>query len=261
MSTVAQTETTHAVILAAGFGSRLAPEEGHKILAKIGGRSLLDYHLDNFARLGVEHLTVVTGYKNEALTEALESRSLPQGMQLRAAYNADFESSNGISVLAGVDAAVEALGADSALPFWLTMSDHIFDPALMERIERDFLPVEPGTIEGMLGVDHKLDTIFDMPDANKIAVSNGEFQDIGKELEVFNLIDVGLFWCGGGFVEALRAEKAERGDCNTSDAVRRLCAADAFCFWDVGPHLWQDVDTPEARAHAERLVVGWSSGE
>jgi 1L-myo-inositol 1-phosphate cytidylyltransferase len=257
MSSQPPTETTHAIILAAGFGSRLGAEEGHKLLARVGGRSLLDYHLDNFATLGVRQVTVVTGYRNDALAAELRRHSLPRGMNLETAFNADFESSNGISVLAGVDAALETFGADEALPFWLTMSDHVFEPELFVRLRDDFLGVDSPNVEGMLGVDRKLDTIFDMPDANKIAFANGHFSDIGKELDVFEMIDVGLFWCNHGFVQALRDEKTRRGDCNTSDAVRRLAAEEAFCFWDVGECLWQDVDTPEARAHAERLVKEW----
>ena len=257
MSATDKPQTTHAIILAAGFGSRLAAQEGHKILAELGGRALLDYHLDNFATLGVRQVTVVTGYENQALTQELERRSTPSGIELNTAYNPDFESSNGISVLAGVDAAVEAMGDHKAVPFWLTMSDHLFDPALFDRLADDFLPIEDTAFKGMLAIDRKLDTIFDMPDANKVAFANGQFTDIGKGLERFDMIDVGLFWCDSGFVDALRTEKAHRGDCTTSDAVRRLSDDGTFCFWDIGPHLWQDVDTPEARAHAEGLLRGW----
>jgi 1L-myo-inositol 1-phosphate cytidylyltransferase len=250
-------QTTHAIILAAGFGSRLGAQEGHKLLARIGDRSLLDYHLDNFSALGVQQVTVVTGYRNDALAANLRRHSVPQGMTLKTAYNADFESSNGISVLAGVDEAIDNFGVDEALPLWLTMSDHIFEPDLFVRLRDAFIGGDPPDCQGMLGVDHKLDTIFDMPDANKIGFANGQLSDIGKSLDVFEMIDVGFFWCNHGFVEALRAEKQRRGDCTTSDAVRRLAAEDAFCFWDVGECLWQDVDTPEAREHAKGLVEQW----
>ncbi|MGM0557135.1 MAG: NTP transferase domain-containing protein [Myxococcota bacterium] len=245
--------TTHAIILAAGFGSRLQPEEGHKILARVGGRPMLDYHLDNFGRLGVTDITVVTGYESEALMEQLEQWSVPRKIELHAAYNPDFESGNGQSVLAGVDAARDQLG-DGATPFWLTMSDHLFDPAIFDRLAESWEPSDDTGV--MLAVDYKLDTIFDMPDANKLRVNDGELEAIGKELEDFDRVDVGLFWCGEPFVEALRAELDERGDCSTSDAMRRLAAKNQAEYWDVGEALWQDVDTPEARAHAESLRLG-----
>src|SRR5690606_29328045 len=65
--------TRHAIILAAGLGSRLQAQEGHKLLAMVGGRTLLSHHLDNFKRLGVSHITVVTGYRHEALERAVEA--------------------------------------------------------------------------------------------------------------------------------------------------------------------------------------------
>jgi choline kinase len=247
------TETTHAIILAAGFGSRLQPEEGHKILTRVNDRPLLDYHLDNFERLGVTDITVVTGFESEALMERLEEWSVPRQIDLHAAYNPDFESGNGQSVLAGVDAARRTLGED-ATPFWLTMSDHIFDPRLFDELADSWEPADSAGV--MLAVDFKLDAIFDMPDANKLRVVDGRLEAIGKELEDFDRVDVGLFWCDTPFVDALEAELAERGDCSTSDAMRRLAARGEARFWDVGEYLWQDVDTPEAHEHAERLGLG-----
>lgn len=250
-------DTTHAIILAAGFGSRLQPEEGHKILTRVQGRPLLDYHLDNFARLGVTDITVVTGFESEALMEQLEQWSVPRKIALHAAFNPDFESGNGQSVLAGVDTARERFG-DSATPFWLTMSDHLFDPRIFDRLADDWQP--DNDTGAMLAVDHKLDTIFDMPDANKLRTDDDTLVAIGKGLEQFDLVDVGLFWCGEPFVAALEAELEERGDCSTSDAMKRLAAHGQADFWDIGAYLWQDVDTPRAHAYAEGLELG-ASGE
>lgn len=243
-------KTKHAIILAAGMGSRLAAEEGHKILARVGGRPMIDYHLENFARLGVEHITIVTGHRREELEATLAGWPLPENMTIHFAYNPDFLKSNGISILAGVDQCI------GEAPFWLSMSDHLFEPALFDDLVK-FMASEPAGFQGLLGVDYKLESVFDMPDANKIDLQEGQFS-IGKDLESYNTIDVGFFWCGRGFVQALRDEREARGDCNTSDAVRRLVAAEEFCFWDVQERLWQDVDTPGARAHAERLIKGWS---
>ena len=216
--------TRHGMILAAGKGSRLNAEEGHKLLAKIDDRPLIDYHLANFHALGVDTVVIVTGYMHRELEDQLADWSLPEGMRFEFAYNPDFELSNGVSVLAGTRR------FDG--PFWLVMSDHIFEPKLFARL-RDEAPRFEAEIDGMLGVDYKLDTIFDS-------------------------VDVGLFWCGEGFIEALEAETANRGDSNTSDAVRRLDAARRFEFWNVDDVLWQDVDTPGARAHAEKLSERWN---
>ncbi len=247
--------TRHAIILAAGLGSRLQAQEGHKLLAMVGGRTLLSHHLDNFKRLGVSHITVVTGYRHEALERAVEAACAGERLQVQTSYNAQFHGANGLSVLSGI-AHAQAHNASHALPCWLTMADHLFEPALFDDLATR-APFAP-EIEGALYIDRKLDTIFDMPDATKVALDDDDqLLAIGKDIDPYNVIDVGLFWCGPGFIEALEAERDARGDCSTSDAVRRLSAKRAFAFPDVGAALWQDVDTPEARAHAEILIKRW----
>lgn len=246
-------DTNCAVILAAGYGSRLRPDEGHKLLATIGDRPLLEHHIANFATLGVDHLVVVTGFRADDLAEAVHRLGADAPMQIDCVRNEDFDGGNGLSVLTGAD----ALETDGRLPaFWLTMSDHLFDPALFAGLAGRIDAAADDRTEGALMIDRKLDTIFDMPDANKLRLNHGEFA-IGKQLDQFDAVDIGLFWCGPGFVKALRQTRTQRGDCNTSDAVRRLHADGRFAFVDVGEHLWQDVDTPGARQHAEKLWKRW----
>src|SRR5690554_1477866 len=183
------TPTAHAIILAAGFGSRLQADEGHKLLVKIGGRTMLSWHLENFHRLGVSRVTVVTGYENEVLARAIAEGEARESITVRCAHNPDFKTSNGISVLAGVDAARAEMGG-AATPFWLTMSDHLFDPALFGKLRESFAPAfsaAASEVEGMLVVDLELETIFDMPDANKLAFEpgttpgEGPLRAIGKD--------------------------------------------------------------------------------
>jgi choline kinase len=236
--------TKDALILAAGLGSRLSAEEGHKLMARVGGVAMLGHHLEGLERLGVTTLTVVTGHANEELEAQLDAWSSP--IKIQYVYNPEYRKSNGLSVLAGAN----KIGG----PFWLLMSDHLFEPALFDRLRQDAPRIEAS--QGMLAIDLKLDTIYDMPDATKLQLED-HLVAIGKDIEPFNVVDAGLFWCGPGFVRALEQELELRGDCSTSDAVRRLDASREFLFWDVGPHLWQDVDTPGARAHAEGLLAAW----
>lgn len=232
------------VILAAGYGSRLDAPEGHKILAHIGGKPLVDWHLENFSRAGAREVIIVTGYEHEELSTALSAWDVPEPMNVRTVFNPHFELSNGVSILS----------ADPSPPFWLVMADHLIDPRLFDRLEQLALHCEEIGAQGALAVDYDLDQIFDMPDANKLRLRDGKLDAIGKELEIFECVDVGLFWCDAGFLQALRKERADRGDCNTSDAMRRLDALDQAVFWDVEDAWWQDVDTPGARQHAEQLV-------
>lgn len=251
------THTAHAIILAAGFGSRLQASEGHKLLARLGGRTLLDWHLEGFRKMGVTHITIVTGYRHEALEQAVHQACDDLALTVTTAYNPQYEGSNGLSVLAGIEHA-KARFAPQSFPFWLTMADHIFDPAFFPTVHDRFKPSE--TTQGALFVDYKLDDIYDMPDATKVALDeHGKLQNISKALTDFQAVDVGLFWCDTGFVDALHQELDTRQDCSTSDAVKRLSARDQFEFVDIGSYLWQDVDTPGARAHAETLITEWQT--
>lgn len=248
--------TTHAVILAAGFGSRLGAKEGHKLLAQVGGRTMLEHHLDNFRMLGITTLSIVTGFRHEALELAIHeaTNTDTQMMHVRTAYNKDFEGSNGLSVLASMS----SLDEEKHCPFWLTMADHLFEPALFTHI-KNTPNLIPAHAHGALFIDRKLDTIYDMPDATKLWLdAQNHMLAIGKEIPQYNVIDVGLFWCDTLFLHALRREREVRGDCSTSDAVRRLNQDRCFAFLDVGHATWQDVDTPGAQAHAEQLIQGWS---
>lgn len=238
--------TTTAVILAAGYGSRLGAAEGHKILAEVGGKALLDWHVDAFARAGVTDLIIVTGFNHEALTRTLQSWRLPAGMRVRTVFNAQFDLSNGVSILS----------ANAQPPFWLAMGDHLIQPALFDTLPAVATRMAADDIGGALAIDYALADVFDMPDANKLRFDDGALAAIGKDLTEFDCVDVGLFWCDQPFLDALEAERAARGDCNTSDAMRRLDAAGRAAYWDIGDAWWQDVDTPGARAHAEQLVAG-----
>ena len=61
--------TQKAIILAAGYESRLRPLIDTKPTAmiKINGKTLLKRLLDNFRSCGVENISVVRGYKKEAI--------------------------------------------------------------------------------------------------------------------------------------------------------------------------------------------------
>lgn len=245
------------------MGTRLQAQEGHKLLARVGGRTLFSYHVENFAHLGVRSFVIVTGFQAPLLEKTLARVAEEEGLEVRFARNEEFRKGNGLSVLAGANLLFEEKGPQG---FWLTMSDHLyvrpFFEDLAQTLEQEGLNPEreeeephPGVrCDGALCVDMKVETIFDVPDATKLQLHSQPLQ-ISKELDHFDAVDTGLFWCGPGFVKALQEALQSRGDCSTSDAVQTLHARGRFRFLDVGPALWQDVDTPEARGHAEKLLA------
>ncbi len=61
-----------ALILAAGYGSRIADvTTDPKSLLKINEKSLMDWHFNSLAEVGIKNVVVVTGYKREVLEDYL----------------------------------------------------------------------------------------------------------------------------------------------------------------------------------------------
>ena len=70
------TPITHAIILAAGRGTRLWPhtKERPKCLLPIGGKTLIEHQVATLAAQRITQITVVTGYLGEKIHQALGSR-------------------------------------------------------------------------------------------------------------------------------------------------------------------------------------------
>lgn len=235
------------IILAAGFGSRLAGTDDAtdlKPLTPVAGTPLLIRTLDSLEAAGCRRAVIVVGYGMEVVQEAIEDR-YEGPLSLTFAVNEHYELQNGVSVLAAEPYVDEG-------PFLLTMADHVLGDTLMEKA-RDHRPPERGAT---LLVDYKLDLIFDMDDATKVRVVNGRPVAIGKQLDDYNCVDTGVFVATVGLMEALTAVYAETGDAALSDGIQRLIGEGRLQTLDIGSGLWQDVDTPEMLARAEEMLVG-----
>ncbi len=71
---------TQAMILAAGFGTRLRPITDHvpKAMVKIAGKPLLDHALDRLCEIGCESCVVNTHYLPDIIENHLASRKNPR---------------------------------------------------------------------------------------------------------------------------------------------------------------------------------------
>ena len=72
----------HAMVLAAGLGTRMRPltEATAKPLLPLGGRSLIDHALDRLLAAGVDHVVVNTHWQAERLEAHLCARAAPAVM-------------------------------------------------------------------------------------------------------------------------------------------------------------------------------------
>ena len=195
---------------------------------------------DALEKAGVQRVHAIVGAYNDSLVESLRPL-IPATMQLNPIRNPDWQKQNGLSVLCAAGHVTE--------PFLLMMGDHLFDPAILslvlENSAADFVN---------LAVDKKLETIFDIEDAMKVQTANDRVVTLGKDLESYDAIDTGIFLCPNELFDYLRrAQSSSRGsDCSLADGVRLMAADGKVRAIDIGPAWWQDVDTPEMRAHAEQ---------
>ena len=228
----------------AGQGSRLrGPNKTFlKPFVPVLGRPLISYVLDTLTQAGVKTLNFVVGYESKRMVARLK-QLIPSGLSACFVENRDWQKQNGISLLMAAGHVAE--------PFLLTMSDHLFDDMIVDRLldsfDPDFLNV---------AIDRKLNSIFDLDDAMKVRTQGERVTEIGKNLRHYDAIDIGLFICPLEIFDHLKRAKSlsSTKDCSLADGVRLMACDGKVRAIDIGDGWWQDVDTPSMLWHAERKM-------
>ena len=239
------TTISEALILMAGEGSRLRGSDKTflKPFVPVGGRPLISYTLDALLHGGIRTINFVVGYESERMIDQVK-QLIPAGLSVSFVENGDWQKQNGISLLVAADRISK--------PFLLTMSDHLFDGAVVGRLldsfDSDYLNV---------AVDRKLDSIFDLEDAMKVRTRENKIIDIGKNLRDYDAIDIGLFVCPLEIFDYLERAKSNSGrsDCSLADGVQLMARDKKVRAISIGDSWWQDVDTPQMLQHAEKRMA------
>src|SRR5256886_4345478 len=235
---------SEAVILMAGEGSRLrgAGKNLLKPFVPVLGRPLISYTLDALIRAGIKTVRFVVGYESELAIAQLK-RLVPCRLTASFIENRDWRKQNGISLLAAA--------GHAGAPFLLTMSDHLFDDAIIGCLLENF---DPGLLN--IALDRKLDSVFDLHDAMKVQTRGNKVIGIGKNLREFDAIDAGLFVCPLEIFDYLERAKSDnsQNDCSLADAVRLMASDGKVRAIDVGESWWQDVGTPQMLQQAEKAL-------
>ncbi len=257
----AKTEVT-GVILAAGFGSRLrgvSDKTELKPLTLVGGLPLLQRAVRSLEVAGCARVVVVVGHGRQDVVDSLAGYA--GAVEIVFADNPRFDLKNGVSVLAARPHLLTG-GAGEAR-FILSMADHVLGDEVM-RLAGAHVPPRDGAT---LLVDWKLDTIFDMDDATKVLAedaglgpSEWKIARIGKTIAEYNCVDVGVFVCTTALMDRIAEFYAEHGDASLSEGVQALAVTGRMTVLDIGAGFWQDVDTPEMLAHAERELARRAAG-
>jgi choline kinase len=109
-----------AVVLAAGEGNRLRPltADRPKCLVELAGRPLLAWQLDALGHAGVEDVTIVTGYRADAIT-----------LGTRRVHNPRYADTNMVASLMCARAAFD--GTDDVL---IAYGDIVYEPRLVDAL-------------------------------------------------------------------------------------------------------------------------------
>lgn len=231
----------HAIILAAGRGSRLAEHnpDGHpKCLMEFGGRSLLARHLELLARFGVARADLVVGYEADRILAHVAT--LDARPEVSFHFNPRYQLGSVLSLWA----AEETLR--SGVPVVVMDADVLYHPEILRRL-----------VETRVDNCYLLDRQFEHGDEPvKIAVRAGVMVEFRKRLDPalqFDMLgeSVGFFRfapdCAASIADACARYDAEGlRDAPHEEALRDVLLErpQAFGFEDVTGLPWVEIDFP-----------------
>lgn len=230
-----------ALIIAAGFGSRLRDVSESKPLTPVAGVPLIELGVRQAHAAGAGRVIVVTGHEAERLEAFLADLSRRSGIEIVAERLSDWSTPNGYSVMAGA-ARIKALGGGD---FLLMMADHIFSAEILRR-----LAAVGGADRGVtLGIDRRITSeLIDPDDATWVETrADGFIKAIGKTIPVYDAVDCGGFLATQELPAAIAEAIAEGKSGSLSDGMQRLADQGRAATMDIGEAWWLDVD--DARAH------------
>jgi choline kinase len=242
----------HAIILAAGRGSRLAehnPEGRPKCLMEIGGRSLLARHLELLQELRIQRVDLVVGYEADQIIEHVGQLFVRPEVAFH--FNPRFQQGSVISLWA---AQQTLLQGDDTL---LMDADVLYHPEILKRlvasqhadcylIDRNFVPGDEPV---------------------KIAVEKGLMVEFRKKLDstlTYEFLgeSVGFFRFSADTSarlarECTRFDAEGLADAPHEEALRNLLLENpaSFAFEDVSGLPWIEIDFPEDVVRASEQIL------
>ncbi len=238
-----------AIMLAAGIGKRLGlVQQSPKCLIRIGKKSLLQRHIENLQRLGVEHMVLCTGFRAEEIKT--EVHRLGADAFCKTVFNPDFEKGSVVS-LWQVRAHLKT-GADVLL----MDADVLYDYRVIERL-----------YNGSQSNLFLLDRDFEAGDEPvKLCIAGSHIVEFRKLINADLSYDfagesVGFF----RFDSALAKRLAERTEHYVDqglveqpyeEAIRDLLleTPQAFDYSDITGLAWIEIDFPEDVKSAEQIA-------
>ena len=231
-----------ALIIAAGYGSRLRELSDSKPLTPVAGVRLIELGIRQAVAAGVNRVVVVTGHRAAEVEAFLADLSARSGIEIVAERLTDWSTPNGYSVIAG---AARCTG-----DYLLMMADHMFDVDILRRLLGQGSPERGVT----LAVDRDVtNPLVDPDDATWVKLAaDGRITAIGKTIPEYDVVDCGAFLATPELAQAIQAAIDAGKPGSLSDGMQRLADAGRAWTMEVEGRWWMDVDDPRAHALAEQ---------
>lgn len=183
-----------ALILAAGYGSRIADvTTDPKSLLKINEKSLMDWHFQSLAAVGIKDVVVVTGYKREVLEDYLGKFNTE--FNLSFAINDDYKiKGNTYSLYFGL----EKVQSD----FLLFDADLIYETEILRAFVQD------KTVNQILVGESSIDDI----ESAKTMIDKNGFVRMTIDKRAVSLEERQKYTFAGEAIGILKFNKAYRDD-------------------------------------------------
>lgn len=238
----------HAIILAAGQGSRLLPltEDQPKCLIPFAGKSLLAWQVGALAANGITDIAVVTGFRTEKVEAAIAEMA---GVDIRAIFNPFYHVADNLGSCWLARGEMEG-------DFIILNGDTLVSPEIVGRL------IASARMPITVTVDVK-----DHYDADDMKVErDGDIlRAIGKTLTVeqTNAESIGMLAFTGTGGARFRAEvdRMMRTAAGTKNwylkAIDRIAPEGVVGTVSIEGLSWAEVDYPADLEIAERVTQGW----
>jgi len=166
-----------AVILAAGLSRRFRRHTGYfKLTVPVSGYPLVCYPMTSLIVAGIERIVLVVNPLNGEAVNRVLNESFPLKAKIDIVVNDRPELGNGYSLLS----AISKVKGDR---FIVSMADHIYPPSIALKLIN-----YSGSVLG--GDSNAL--YINVEEATKIHVRNGYVARIGKDINPFEYVDIGV---------------------------------------------------------------------
>ncbi|PVX24439.1 MAG: hypothetical protein CW716_10090 [Candidatus Bathyarchaeum sp.] len=225
----------HALVLAAGKGSRLKDYTKQKTIHYIDGVPLLGIILQGLKDAGIQSVVIVIGYEADNIQQEIGNNYL--GLNITYVVAKNWEKGNLHSFLS----------AKSALKdnFILCMGDHIFDSRIVENLIR---------FEHKNSIVLAIDRVGHASDDTKVLEQDGVILNIGTGIHPSNGVNTGFFLCSPKMFSYAEMV-AEQGKEELDDCIRVAAKNKDTQVLDVSGHYWVDVYNKEDLERAKMVLA------